>query len=106
MILVHDDDQVPAVPSDEETALAGLLGQAGLQAVDDAIVMATNRRWLKVARIVYVAAKAGGFRPSDDNHVCLHVRRVIALVHAGVLESEGNLLRPRFSEVRLLASGR
>jgi hypothetical protein len=98
----HDDDEwlLPASPTQEETELVRALGPNGLKAVDDAIVKATQRRWLKVARIVTDAIEAGGFSIAEDQ-LDLHVRRIIALVKVGTLESQGNLRRPLFSEVRL-----
>jgi hypothetical protein len=100
MLLLDDDDRVPASPTEAEATLAGSLGTAGLAAVDAAIVSATGPKWLKVARVVWDAIKAGGYA-TDEEQVQLHVRRVIALVDAGKLEAQGNLYRPRFSEVRL-----
>jgi hypothetical protein len=102
MLLLDDDDQVPASPTQGEAVLADALGVAGLASVDEAIVKASQRRWLKVARVVVDAIKAGGFS-TEEEQVRLHVRRIIALVEAGTLEGQGNLRRPRFSEVRLPA---
>ena len=100
MLLLDDDDRVPASATEAEAALAGRLGKAGLAAVDAAIVGATRPKWLKVARVVWDAIKAGGYS-TDEEQVQLHLRRVIALVDAGKLEAQGDLYRPRFSEVRL-----
>ena len=58
---------------------------------------------MKVARVVIDAIKAGRFS-TDEERVQLYVRRTIALVSAGRLEAQGNLHRPRFSEVRLPAN--
>lgn len=102
MLLLDNDDQVPASSTQEEAALADALGPAGLAAIDEEIVKAAHGRWQKVARIVVDAIKAGGFL-LEEEHVQLHIRRVIALVDAGTLEAQGNLRRPRFSEVRLPA---
>jgi hypothetical protein len=98
----HDDDEwlLPASPTQEEAELVRALGPKGLEAVDDEIVKATQRRWLKVARVVTDAMKAGGFSIAEEQ-LDLHVRRIIALVEVGTLESQGNLRRPLFSEVRL-----
>lgn len=100
MLLWDDEDQVTPVPTAGEAALVASLGRAGLAAIDAAILKATRPRWLKVARVVVDAVKAGGFA-TDDDAVQLHVRRVVALVDAAKLAAQGNLLRPRFSEVRL-----
>jgi hypothetical protein len=72
--------------------------------LDEALVRAAQRGWSKVARIAVDAIKARGFS-TDEEQVHLHIRRIIALVEAGTLEAQGNLRRPRFSEV-LLPEGR
>ena len=100
MLLVHDEDRVPESPTEGEASLTESLGAKGIAAIDAAILGATGPTFMKVARVVYDALKAGGF-PTDDENVQVHVRRVIALVKADKLEAQGNLLRPRFSEVRL-----
>jgi hypothetical protein len=104
MLLVHDEDRVPDSPTEGEVLLTESLGVNGLAAVDEAILQAAGPRWMKVARVVYDALKAGGFS-TEDEYVRVHVRRIIALVKAAKLEAQGNLLRPRFSEVRLPAAG-
>ena len=105
MLLLADDDEVPALPTEAETSLAGSLGSDGLQAIDEAIGNAARPHWLKVARIVVDAIRSAGFT-TEEAQVQLHVRRTIALVSAGLLEAQGNLHRPRFSEVRLPADRR
>lgn len=101
MLLLDDQDRLPNSPADRETRLAESLGSTGLAAIDEAIVRATTPRWSKVARVVVDAIKAGRLS-TDEEQVQLHVRRIIALVTAGRLEGQGNLYRPRFSEVRQL----
>jgi hypothetical protein len=99
-----DDWALPPVAREGERTLAESLGPAGLRSIDDEIAKATQPRWLKVARVVSDAMKAGGYQ-GDGSEFELHVRRVIVLVSSGNLESKGNLRRPRFSEVRLPAVG-
>ncbi len=103
MLLLDDDDQLPVAPTEAETFLADSLGSDGLLAIDEAIVNAVRARWRKVAQIVVDAIRAAGFS-TDEAQVQLHVRRTIALVSAERLEAQGNLHRPRFSEVRLPAA--
>ena len=100
MLLVHDEDRVPESPTEGEISLTASIGEKGRVAIDKAILAATGPKFMKVARVVSDALKAGGFS-TDDENVQVHVRRVIALVSADKLEAQGNLLRPRFSEVRL-----
>jgi hypothetical protein len=103
MPLDDDDDEMPEEPEEEERALAEQLGPDGLGAIDATLQRCTQRRWLKVARVIADAMQAGNFGISTDGAWDLHTRRVIALVEAGVLEAQGHPCRPRFSEVRLPA---
>jgi hypothetical protein len=100
MLLLDDDDELAASPDLDETELAARLGPQGLQSVDAALVGHARRNWLKVARVVIDALQSGGF-PVEDDATSLHVRRIGELVRLGRLEAQGNLRRPRFSEVRL-----
>jgi hypothetical protein len=100
-----DDWKLPALASDGERLLAESLGPAGLESIDHAIAKATPQLFSKVARVVSDAMKAGGYS-DEESAFELHVRRVIVLVEAGALEAQGNLRRPRFSEVRLPAIGK
>ncbi len=100
MLLLDDEDELPQDPEPAEVMLAAELGPDGLKSVDAALASNTKFIWLKVARVVHDALTAGGFSISDAT-VDLHVRRVAKLVHEGVLEAQGNLRRPRFSEIRM-----
>src|SRR5688500_6433699 len=75
------------------------LGSSGIGQVDQNLRRNAQGQWLKVARIVAHAMRDGGFEAAD-NVVNLHVRRVIALVESGTLEGQGDLRKPRWSEVR------
>lgn len=101
MLLLDDDDELPSVPTKGEASLATVLGAARLGRIDEALTNSAGANWHKVARIVYDAVKSGGFDHWDDSCLHLHVRRVIRLVDIGVFEAQGNLHRPRWSEVRL-----
>ncbi|SRR5258708_4933368 len=100
MLLLDDDGELPTSPEASEVTLSAQLGEQGLRVVDAALVSHAGPSWLKVARVVYDALNSGGFQTTDDV-VNLHVRRVAELVKLGQLEAQGNLRRPRFSEVRL-----
>lgn len=93
-------EELPLTLDEEETALATRLGPDGLRAIDAALTSVTRPVWMKVARVIVDALKAGGF-PTADVYIRLHNHRVIALIEAGVLEVQGNPRWPRFSEVRL-----
>ena len=100
MLLLDDDDELPASPEPGEVALTEQLGPHGLQAVDAALLAHAKPTWMKVARVVHDALSSGGFAIEDDA-VDLHVRRVGELVRSGLFDGQGNLHRPRFSEVRV-----
>jgi Protein of unknown function len=100
MLLLDDDDELPTLPNPSEAKLSVQVGEQGLRAIDAALVSHAKPSWLKVARVVHDALGSGGFVITDEV-VRLHVRRVAALVEVGSLEAQGNLRRPRFSEVRL-----
>jgi len=101
VLLLDDDDALPSSRTDEEASFAALLTETGLRVVDANLTGSTRSQWLKVASIVHAAVKAGGYDVWNEGHLHLHVRRVIDLVARGVLESKGDLHRPRWSEVRL-----
>ena len=74
-----DDWELPVLAGESERVLAESLGPTRLRSIDDALTSATQPRWLKVARVVSDAMKAGDYQ-TDDAPFDLHVRRVIALV--------------------------
>jgi hypothetical protein len=101
VLLLDDHDELPVSPTAAERALAARLGTSGLRAIDAALEQHVRRgQWLKAARVVADAMKAGGFPLTDNGHVELHVRRLVGLVDAGVLEAQGTVRKPRHSEVR------
>ncbi|MRG90886.1 tetratricopeptide repeat protein [Polyangium spumosum] len=87
-------------PDEEEVALAEQLGEAGIAAVDAALLEQLSHRYLKAARIIGDAIDFGSY-PADSLHVRLFARRLIALAEAGAIVARGNLLNPRRSVVRL-----
>lgn len=68
--------------------------------LDDLILSKMSVRWLKVARII---AEVGEVLPHDDdkNEYDRIAAGIVALAEAGRIESQGNLKRWRYSEVRL-----
>jgi hypothetical protein len=101
MLLLDDDDELPVQPTDAEHQLEAALGSAGLISIDEALLRHAALQWLKVARVVSDALNSCGHDPWDEATLHLHVRRMIHLVGSGVFESQGNLRKPRWSEVRL-----
>lgn len=96
----EDEVEVPETPDVEELQLTLELGEHGLRNIDDALKRASDGKFLKVARIIVNALKGLSVRPSDL-YVNVCVRRILALVDEGILETRGNVRRPRFSEARL-----
>jgi hypothetical protein len=68
--------------------------------LDATILSHAGERWLKVARIAAETMQERGLDPSDEQ-LDVVVARVRALVVRERLVAQGNLSRPRFSEVRL-----
>jgi chorismate mutase len=70
-----------------------------LNSIDATILLLAKDRWQKVAMIVAKAEQKLGEMTKDK--LDLVVSRVRALVEEGRLEAQGDLHRPRHSEVRL-----
>jgi hypothetical protein len=96
MIEEQDD---PAF-DDEDIAAIAALTPADVEAIDLAILSQCERHWRKVAYVVAVAMDAHPDRYFDIPDL-YYGARVRDLVAAGLLDAQGNLLRMRFSEVRL-----
>jgi hypothetical protein len=101
MLLLDDDDELPLHPTQSEVSLRLSLGKAGLERIDRALLGHVRVSWQKVARVVDSAIKAQALDPWDDACLHLHARRLIELVESEKFEVQGNLRRPRFSELRL-----
>jgi hypothetical protein len=65
--------------------------------IDRVILEHCRDNWLKVARVIVATSEALGV-PTELEPIA---HRIEMLVKAGKLESQGNLARWRFSEVRL-----
>ena len=68
--------------------------------LDATILSHARERWQKVARVAAETMQDRGLDPSDKQ-LDIVVARVCALVGGGRLVAQGDLSRPRFSEVRL-----
>ena len=96
------DDRAPDGPMDaEQQARVNALTPAQLEAIDREILLATDVRWRKVARVV--GTVMFGDWPGKPERIAdvFYAQRVARLVRAGKLEAQGDLARMRFSEVRL-----
>lgn len=58
MLLLDDDDELPATPSEGERLLAESLGPTGVRAIDAAIGKVAQHRWRKVAMVAIQAIEA------------------------------------------------
>lgn len=102
------DTSGPSGPPDttlepeDQAAVSGLTG-AEVKAIDGELMAGCASSWRKVARVVGTAMRALGARLPHipDSY---YAQRVVALVEAGQLESQGNLDYMRYSEVRLPGS--
>jgi hypothetical protein len=91
-------DDGPLTP--EEEAMVARLSDSELQEIDEALISHTTRQWRKVAMVVGTTMSSLPNRVPGIPDV-FYAMRVRKLVEDGVLESQGNLARMRFSEVRL-----
>jgi hypothetical protein len=98
---IFDEADEPDRPlTDPEDTLASRLTAEDLEAIDEALLERAEQRWRKVAFVVAHALSKlhTRFPGIPDVYYGQRVRR---LVETGALESQGNLERMRFSEVRL-----
>lgn len=100
MLLLDDEAELPASPSAEELNLAKQIGEAGLKTLDQKLIKNATGTWRKAAMILVEAIGEGGFQMTSEAAVHLHARRLSLIVQNGSLEAQGNLKKPRFSEVR------
>ncbi|HWU70370.1 MAG TPA: DUF3658 domain-containing protein [Pseudoxanthomonas sp.] len=97
----HDD---PPLDDQDLMAIAALT-QDDLVAIDQALLANSGGEWKKVALVVSMAMDAHPDRYHDIPDI-FYGQRVMELVASGELESQGNLRRMRFSEIRLASAGR
>jgi Protein of unknown function len=77
-----------------------MLTPTELALIDTALLSQTSTEWRKVARVVGTVMLFMSNRPRGVPDV-FFANRVALLVESGRLESQGDLRRMRFSEVRL-----
>jgi hypothetical protein len=70
--------------------------------IDQVILAVAEPRWQKVAMVMAKTMRADGVGVADDDDGYeVIASRIRALVECGRLEAQGDLHKPRFSEVRL-----
>ena len=96
---MNDDNTYDSELSPAEGERVARLPQAILALIDAALLSQVSNDWRKVAHVVGMAMLSMPDRPSGVPDV-FFAKRVALLVESGQLESQGNLRRMRFSEVR------
>jgi hypothetical protein len=84
----------------EQLNLVATLSDAQIQEIDRVILENTKEQWRKVAMVVAITMSSLQNRFVGVPDV-FYAQRVANLVNEGVLLSQGNLKRMRFSEVKL-----
>ena len=90
-------------PDAEELISIAGLSSGDIQEIDSALVINAAAHWQKVAFVVSGAMLAFSDRFLDIPDV-FFAERIKVMVSQGILESQGNLSRMRFSEIRLSAA--
>jgi len=96
--MTAEEDQDRDLTDHEAQLIAGLPAQL-VTRIDEALLTKANHRFQKVARIIGEVMQFFSDGPSGIPDV-YYAQRITKLVKAGLLESQGNLRRMRFSEVR------
>jgi hypothetical protein len=98
--LNEQDLEPDASLTKEERELVESLSEAEILAVDEALLSNSAPQWRKVARVVGVTMMSLAGRLAGVPDVFFS-QRLMKLADQGRLESQGDLSRMRFSEVRL-----
>lgn len=93
-----EKDDPPLTPDQEE--LVSKLTDSDLEKIDNALLGYASKYWRKVASVVGATMNNLENRVSGIPDV-FYAQRIILLKENGKLESQGNLKRMRFSEIKL-----
>lgn len=96
---MNDDETYDTELSPVERERVAKLPHAELALIDAALLSQVSSDWRKIARVVGLAMLSMPDRPLGVPDI-FFAKRVALLVESGRLESQGNLRRMRFSEVR------
>ena len=96
-----DDQALDGPMNATQQARADALTPGQLEAIDRQILRSSDVQWRKVARIVADLMLNDWPGKPDGMADVFYAQRVARLVQQGQLESQGNLRRMRFSEVKL-----
>lgn len=95
-----EEDEFDAEPTAAEGTRIATLTPQQVTEIDRILLSHASSQWRKVARVAGAAMlqSKGKYVGIPDVY---YARRIAELVASGALESQGNLRRMRFSEVRL-----
>jgi hypothetical protein len=105
LLLIDDEARLPPQPTAAEHALDAKLGADGLAKIDTSVLAVVPSAWRKVARVIVETIERSKLSMNDDGVVDLVARRIVWLVVEHELEPQGDLRKPRFSEVRRAVDG-
>lgn len=95
----EDQNDPPLTPEQED--LVSKLEDSEVERIDEALLSNISDYWKKVASVVGATMMDLKNRVEGIPDV-YYANRIILLVEKGLIESQGNLKRMRFSEVRLV----
>ena len=94
------EDEVDTVPTASEIKIIKKLTPDQVARIDEVLLANVAPQWRKVARVVgFAMMQLKGEHPGLPD--VYYSGRIAELVNAGKLQSQGNLRRMRFSEVRV-----
>ena len=97
--MCDDADDFGSGLDEEEAAIVAAFTPAQVDAIDDALLSDITPTWSKVAMILGKQLKAKPGIP-DDVPLEYYWERICRMIERGDLDSQGNIRRIRFSEVR------
>ena len=94
------EDELDSAPTTAELKIINKLTPDQIKRIDEVLLAHSAPQWRKVARVVGSAMMQmrGEYPGLPDVY---YSGRIAELVNAGKLQSQGNLRRMRFSEVRI-----
>jgi len=101
--MAQEDTPFDAPPSKGELARIHSLSAEQIEQIDRALLAGACDQWRKVARIVgtVMSEESPRLQGVPDSY---YSQRIATLVERGLLQSQGDLRRMRYSEVRVSAS--
>jgi len=85
--------------TEEQMKLVNALSESELKEIDNALLLNICNQWRKVARVIATTMNSMENRVKGIPDI-FYAQRIIELANKGEIESQGNLNRIQFSEVR------